>query len=133
MSLFRWKTIKGCAARGDGDSPYLSRLTPAKRWRWQPGLHVFHRSDADELHNHPWCFWSLVLWRGYVEVTPTGRKRRWPGSLVFRQASHAHRVELLGGKCAVTLVLLGPSTHAWGFFTAQGWQPWEAYFEEQGC
>jgi hypothetical protein len=33
-------------------------------------LHKIMRSDADrELHDHPWAFASLILWRGYHEET----------------------------------------------------------------
>jgi hypothetical protein len=111
-------------------------------------LHVFHRSDADDLHDHPWGFVSVILWRGYVEVTPcaacspcensTGcnyrqRKRVWPGMILFRRATHRHRVELIDGKKAVTLVFMGKRWREWGFFTSKGWQQWQAFFKERGC
>lgn len=34
-------------------------------------LHVFHHGDAEPyFHDHPWSFWSLILWGGYYEITP---------------------------------------------------------------
>lgn len=127
------KVIHGCESRGDDKSPYLTRYTLIDRDRYQLCVHVFHRSDADELHDHPWPFASLILWRGYVEQTPNGRSRKWPGMLLFRRANHAHRVELIDGKCAATLVVMGKRERDWGFFTAFGWQEWRAYFRERGC
>lgn len=133
MKLPSRKIIYGCESRGDADSPYLTRWTLLDT-RWgRVYLHVFHRSDADELHDHPWSFVSLILWRGYVEETPRGRFRRWPGSLAYRPASWRHRVDLIGGKPAVTLVVTGAPVRQWGFWTARGWQHWREYFAEKGC
>lgn len=78
-------------------------------------LHKLYRSDvADVWHDHPWHFFSLIIWRGYVEVTPQGRKRIWPGQLIFRPAKWKHRLELNG--MAVTLVFAFGRSRAWGFF-----------------
>jgi hypothetical protein len=153
----RKRIIKGCESRGDADSPYLTRYTLlATRW-FTLCLHIFHRSDAPDLHDHPWDFWSLILWRGYIEQTPSGRRRVWPGMLLRRRAEHVHRVELLprytqqltqieympgrrvlgqrqiGHLPAVTLVLMRPRRRTWGFFTAAGWQPFLDYFTKMGC
>ena len=80
------KTILGCDARGDGDSAYLTRYVLLETRRGNLNLHQFHRSDASDMHNHPWAFWSLILWPGYQEVTPEGTKRRWPLALAYRPA-----------------------------------------------
>ena len=127
------KIIYGCESRGDHDQPYLTRYTLIERKNWQLCLHVFHRSDADEHHDHPWNFISLILWRGYVEETPVGKKRKYPGMVLFRKAAHRHRVELVNGKKAVSLVLMGKRTRQWGFFTSKGWQSWTRYFIERKC
>lgn len=127
------KVIYGCESRGDGHLPYLTRWTI---WRTRVGslyLHRFHRSDHDVMHDHPWPFVSLILWRGYVEETPRGRSRKWPGMLLCRPARHVHRVELLSGRPAVSLVLTGPVVRPWGFWTPTGWEHWRAYFERLGC
>jgi hypothetical protein len=147
------RIIRGCEGRGDANSTYLVRYYLA-RWRdWALCLHLFHRSDADDLHDHPWDFWSLVLWGGYYEVTlPPGdynatprRTWRWPGSFARRLASHVHRVELFRRvdgteRRAATLVLMAPRTrHAWGFICrpyATGRRYWEHfahYFQRNGC
>jgi hypothetical protein len=158
MRLVRKKIIYGCESRGDAQSPYLTRWTLLSTELGAVYLHKFHRSDADEHHDHPWAFVSLILWRGYIEETicpacegsswgddGTGRrcrtchgyplffKRVWPGMILFRRATHRHRVELIGGKPAWTLIIRGPYVRPWGFFTRKGWQEWREYFEERGC
>ena len=155
------KVIYGCESRGDAHSPYLTRYTVLKT-RWgNLCLHVFHRSDNSERHDHPWTFVSLILWNGYIEETPSGRRRIWPGMVLRRRALWEHRVELLRPTCydcmgtgashrewgecwkcggygfnerkAVTLVWMGNKEREWGFFTGNGWQNWREYFEEKGC
>jgi hypothetical protein len=69
--MFSKKIIYGCEGRGDADKPYLTRYTVFESKPFQIALHVFHRSDADALHDHPWNFLSIILWRGYNEVTRT--------------------------------------------------------------
>lgn len=152
MKLFAKKIIYGCESRGDGDSPYLTRFTVfGSRWG-SLYVHIFHRSDADDMHDHPWPFVSLIVWRGYVEETPLRlfgmsesaalsiapeqapeRKRVWPGMLLFRRAQHIHRVELVNGRPAVSLVLTGPVQRKWGFWVNGAWEYWRSYFERLGC
>jgi hypothetical protein len=152
------KIIYGCQSRGDGDSPYLTRYTLLSTPMFQICLHVFHRSDADDLHDHPWPFASLILWRGYIEETANPKlasldrscavsgmvnwchkndcndyRRIWPGQIIFRSAAHTHRIELIGGKPAVTLVVMGRKVRSWGLFTDAGWEHWKSYFLRRGC
>lgn len=119
------KTIEGLLDRAfahriipncDGD-PYLFRWYVFKS-RWVSlFVHKFVRSDEDRaLHDHPWAFLVIPIWRGYVEhsdvrVDPkdlkanlaewvVGRrevKRRvWPiiGTRL-RPATYRHRVKLI--------------------------------------
>lgn len=150
MKILTKQTIYGCDERGDGDSPYLTRFTIVSLA--DKGvklcLHKFHRSDYDDLHDHPWNFWSLILWNGYVEETefkfPTlgihdrKQKRVWPGMLLRRPADHKHRVVLLRDKRgrekkAITLVWMGPKVREWGFWTRNGWEHWVSYIKKLGC
>lgn len=136
--------IYGCEARGDAKSPYLTRYAFPRLGPIRPALHIFHRSDADELHDHPWPFVTVILWRGYIEETPCAnctlkfcplrqRRRVWPGMILFRRATHTHRVELVDGKKAVTFVIFGKRVRDWGFYTKRGWQFFLDYFKERGC
>jgi hypothetical protein len=124
--------IYGCEERGDYNEPYLTRYTLLERKSFQICLHVFHRSDADDQHDHPWNFVSLILWRGYVEVTGDKRRRKYPGMLLFRKAMHQHR-ELINNRKAITLVIMGKRLREWSFFTKDGRIGWRRYFIQNGC
>ena len=126
--MIKKKIIYGCEEGELTDSsPYLIRYTLIERKNWQICLHIFKRSDVRVLHDHPWSFVSLILWRGYVEETLSNRKRYWPGSLLFRDAKHVHRVELIKERSAVTLVWMGKRERQWGFHTIKGWIPWHKF------
>lgn len=112
-------------------------------------LHNILTSDEGrDFHDHPWGFTSLILSGGYVEHRPgcgcepipnDGRKRvanlhhdpggcRYygPGSVVRRDATDLHRLELVNGP-AWTLVLTSPYHRMWGFQTADGWVDFKSY------
>lgn len=131
--MIKKKIIYGCEARGDANSPYLTRYTLVETKWFQLCLHIFHRSDEVDLHDHPWPFLSLLLWRGYMEETPTGKSRKWPGMILYRKAKHIHRVELIDERKAVTLVLMGKRYREWGFIVNNRWMQWQNYFKEKGC
>ena len=135
MKMFHSKkVIYGCETRGDAHLPYLTRYTLIETKNWQLCLHVFHRSDwTDDLHDHPWNFVSLLIWRGYIEETPfEGKERYYPGAILYRSADHIHRVELINKKKSITLVWMGKRRREWGFwrFTGKyGWfTKWQEYF-----
>lgn len=133
MKLFKRKNILGCDKRGDGDSVYMVRYTVIQCRYGSICVHVFKRSDSDEMHDHPWNFLTFILFRGYREHTPAGVRRLWPFTWHFRPATWVHRVELLGERPAVTLVVRGPFVREWGFITRTGWKLWKDYFSENGC
>lgn len=127
-------------------TPYLTRWTlSGSRFGRDPGhreravfLHHFHRSDADEMHDHPWAFTSIILAGGYYEVTPASGwangvgpvQRRWygPGRVLTRPAKWIHRVETPAGREAWTLILRGKKEKSWGFFCPHiGYRPWREH------
>lgn len=131
---YKFKTvIYGCEARGDAQSAYLTRYTFLQTDIIKICLHIFHRSDADDLHDHPWDFLTFVLWRGYKDHTSRGVQRLRPFMGAFRKAEHAHRVELIDGKRAITFVVMFKRRRNWGFFTSKGWTLWTDYFRKSGC
>ena len=122
--------------------PYLTRWTLLGRRNEGTGravfLHRFRRSDADELHDHPWPFVSIILAGGYHEVTPAPgwaggsgpTRRRWygPGSVLRRPARWIHRVEIPDGAEAWTLILRGRKERSWGFWwPSVGFVPWRVH------
>lgn len=138
------KIIYGCEARGDANEPYLSRWTILKTSFLKIYFHKFHRSDADDCHDHPWCFLSVILWRGYNDCVYDGgrdkngkatylRQRLYPGMIVFRKATHVHRVELIDNKPAYSLVFTGKYVRHWGFWIRGKFNLWTDYFFEKGC
>ena len=131
--LTRW-VIWGSRFSGNGSKVYL---------------HYFWQSDEEAaLHDHPWPFWSLVLWGGYFEVTRVlhpehvgvfidqrkyakdrnGFWMHWnwygPLSLLKRDAKWQHRVALSYKiRHPITLVWCGPKERSWGWWCKQGFVP----------
>lgn len=135
MTFFKITKIFGCEERGDYDRPYLTRLTIIECKYFKFALHIFHASDHEDHHDHPWNFITFILWRGYIEETPTGKKRKWPGMVLYRPATFRHRVELVKERPAVTLVIMGKRWREWGFFekTTGRWIQWARYFIKNKC
>lgn len=124
---------------------YLTRWTLAgarKDSRFLGGravfLHRFHRSDPDEMHDHPWPFVSVILSGGYWERTPgpgwangSGPvRRRWYGAgrVLVRPANWIHSVEIPAGREAYTLILRGKKVKSWGFYCPRtGYVPWRTH------
>jgi hypothetical protein len=76
----------------------------------------FKDDEGPALHDHPCSFISVILWRGYYEVTESGRSRKRPGMILFRRATWKHRIELVGGKPAFTLMFRFWVQREWGFW-----------------
>ena len=117
-----------------GQKPYLIRyyLLFTDRPKWFPFnifLHKFLQGDPDELHDHPWPYFTLILKGGYWEVTHKGRFWRGPGSFRFSTPKSLHRVELEKGISAWTLFIPGPKTRDWGFIVNGKWMQNEKYFK----
>lgn len=140
--------------RNVDDGVYMNRwyVIPRNRW-FNIYLHNTLLDDFDEsLHDHPWWNISVVLWGGFWEVMPRYRplypdlaldvmqgvepfRRVWrrPGSIVFRRATDAHRLELdrivrpafrEEVKPSWSLFITGPRKRTWGFWKKDGWVPY---------
>jgi hypothetical protein len=125
---------------GEASNPYLKRWILIKPNRWfNVYLHRFCRSDDPRaLHDHPRHSVSVILRGGYLDITQDadGKARpailRRPGSINFRKASDAHRVQLLTGidgreVRAWTLWIVGPHVREWGFHCPKGWRHWREF------
>ena len=106
---------------------YLLRTKPLAVF-----LHWFRRSDEDRvLHDHPWPFITLILWRGYFEHCRDGTiRRRWPLTAHYRPAEWRHRVELIGGRKAVTIVIRFRERRVWGFWEKSGFIAWNKWWQK---
>jgi hypothetical protein len=148
--------ITGCEARGDANSPYLTRYTLIKTEGWKLCYHIFHRSDADDLHDHPWDFLTFPL-VGYIDVTAAGAQRVRALVPYYRKAEHQHRVQLRRRFAdpddiewwgvpldvvrntwwdieARSFVLMFKPRRDWGFIVPKhGWMNWRTYFHWMNC
>lgn len=120
-----------------GSVPYM------KRWWVIPRnpifniyLHRFLRSDDDRaLHDHPWLNCSYLLEGSYTEHTIRAggvnhSRTATPGSIKFRRAKTAHRVELHDGPCW-SLFITGPVIREWGFHCPSGWRSWKIFTSDR--
>lgn len=95
-------------------------------------VHCFCRSDDDgALHDHPFDFWSLILWGGYHEHAEGTVRWYGPLRLLRRPAEWAHRVELPPGKKCWTLVWTSPKRRSWYFHCPKGMVEWREYLARQ--
>lgn len=113
---------------GPADTPYMIRWTIISTPWFRIYLHKFVRSDyARALHDHPWSFASIILRRGYDEVTVVDTRSYHAGNILFRPAEWRHRVVLRDDKPAWTIVFCGPRTRRWGFWPNGSWCWWRKF------
>lgn len=135
--------ITGCDARGDGHlGTYLKRYILYKG-KNRIYFHKFMRSDYDDMHDHPWDFITIPLWRGYIEEIPIYNKNirtsRFvaPFTFNYRPAEYIHRVVLRkrNGKelPAYSIIFTFYKHKPWGFFTKNGFMGWREYITELKC
>lgn len=111
---------------GPKDDPYMRRwyILPRNRW-FNIYLHNIKRDDHDfALHDHPWWNVSIVLKGGYLEHVPGNLFFRGPGSIVFRNATALHRLEISKRGEAWSLFITGRNVRKWGFMCPNGWRPY---------
>jgi hypothetical protein len=96
------------------------------------------------LHDHPWNFITIPLWRGYNDCIFNGgkdnkgnptflRKRMWPLTIHYRPATHIHFVELIDNMPAWTLVIRFKYIRWWGFWCNGVFTMFRDYFQQNGC
>jgi len=127
----QWPALTWGQALGPPDCPYLTR------WVLDFGMFALrlHKwSASDDLrnpHDHPWDYWSLVLWGEIIEHSEQGRWSRKPGSLHMFVAEFKHCVEVLHP--AWTIMFTGPERRpGWGFWVRGKFRKRNKYFYEYG-
>ena len=117
----------------ESNEPYLTRyylfLKDRKWFPFNVFLHNFHKGDLDDLHDHPWPYFTIILRGGYWEHTPRGRFWRAPGHFRFQTPTSLHRIELEPDVSAWTLFIPGPKLREWGFIVNGAWMHCDKYFE----
>ena len=123
------------------DEPYLERyyvfLRDRNRFPFNIFVHKFLKSDPDDVHDHPWPYFTLILRGGYYEWIPVfdtvGRKigevAKWrsPGHFRFSSATSYHRIELDPDVTCWTLFCPGVKQRDWGFLVKNKWVQWQEY------
>ena len=123
------------------NEPYLERyylfLKERERFPFNVFLHKFLKSDPDDVHDHPWPYFTIILRGGYYEWIPqfdsAGRKCgeighwRGPGHFRISSATSYHRIELDPDVTAWTLFCPGPKQRDWGFLVKNKWVQWQDY------
>jgi hypothetical protein len=117
------------------NEPYLERyyvfLKDRKTFPFNIFIHKFLKSDPDDLHDHPWSYFTLILKGGYYEWVPgvncEVRKWRRPGHFRVCSATSLHRIELKEGTTCWTVFMPFTKVREWGFITKGKWVQWEEY------
>lgn len=132
--LLQHKVIVNCERE-----PYLHRWYLLRTKRVGIFIHKFVRSDEDRaLHDHPWNFIVVPLWRGYVEHSEEQhhcgtfaiqRRVRPLISARFRSAEYRHRVELIDDVPAWSLFIRFTECRTWGFWPNQVFIAWNKWWQ----
>ena len=117
------------------NEPYLERyyvfLKDRKSFPFNIFIHKFLKSDPDDLHDHPWSYFTLILKGGYYEWIPGTnceiRKWRGPGPFRICRAKSLHRIELKEGTTCWTVFMPFQKVREWGFISKGVWVQWEEY------
>ncbi len=120
--VWRWFDIM------EGDECLLSRLVIFRCPWFQVLLHWIHRPDArEDLHDHPWSFWGVVLDGHYTEVRGQpvddrleNVRLRKVNFFIHKNTTEAHGIASVSDGGAITLLFTGPPRKSWSFFTPIG-------------
>lgn len=117
------------------NEPYLTRyylfLKDRKWFPFNIFLHNFHKGDLDDLHDHPWPYFTLILRGGYWEHTVSGKHWRSPGHFRISTPRSLHRIELEPNTDVWTLFIPGPKIREWGFIRKGEWVENQQYLREK--
>jgi len=115
-----------------------------RRWRifslpwFSVNVHAIYKEDQDnDLHNHPWNIWTIILSGSYVEVYWDDKtksikyKIRKRFNIGYRKSDEFHRIGLIRGfslKPVYTLAIIGKRKEKeWGYLTDDGFVDHKEY------
>ena len=118
----------------ESNEPYLERyyvfLRDRKHFPFNIFLHHFLKGDPDDVHDHPWSYFTVILKGGYWEYVPiynqlgfiTGEEKIWRGAGHIRRchAESYHRIEVEPGVECWTVFIPGIKKREWGFLQHDG-------------
>lgn len=140
-ALWRWFEIPD---RNNPEVVYLKRLRIIQTPWFAVYLHWIYLPDSDrDPHDHPWKFWSFILQGGYREFLWTSRYDR-EDNLLYHEVNdwdqyslhkmpirYAHQIVSVEPG-TVTLIITGKRHRIWGFWTPEGWVPYNKYDKGAG-
>lgn len=118
------------------DDPYLERyyllIKDRDTFACNVFLHKFMKGDEDDIHDHPWGFFHIILSGGYWEYVTVnqdgetldqGIKKVWRAAGHYNMATsdYKHRI-VLGDENPWTLFIPFKKVAKWGFFVPMLWQ-----------
>lgn len=121
----RKRVITPDCPEGRVGAPLMTRWALVRCQSWAIFVHRFHRSDLDELHDHPWSFVTFLVGGGYWEHTNEGRFWRPRFSILWRPAEFQHFIEI--EHPLYTVVLRFSERREWGFIKNGVWTWWRAF------
>lgn len=127
LPAHRIRVITPDCPQGKVGSPLMTRYKLIRRESFALFIHRFHRSDLDELHDHPWTFITFLIGGGYWEHTPQGRFWRRRFTILYRPAEYQHFIEI--ERPTWTLVLRFRERREWGFIKHGIWTMWRKFEE----
>lgn len=117
-----------------GTGTYLERyyifLKDRKKFPFNAVIHKFVESDEDDLHDHPWWFFTFIIYGEYDEHTPDGIFRRKPFQFRFYRSTDLHSVKLINNTPVWTFFVMGPQKREWGFVHNGKWIQWKEYVQQ---
>ena len=103
-------------------------------------VHKFCKSDPDDVHDHPWPYFTLILKGGYYEWIPQfdkhgnkfGELAHWrkPGHFRICSSKSYHRIELDPDVTCWSLFMPGAKQREWGFLVKNKWIHNEEYLSQ---
>lgn len=120
------------------NEPYLIRyyifLKERHDFPFNIFIHRFLKSDPDDLHDHPWNYYTIILNGGYWEYCKSGGEltKKWREVGYYKyKAEHMHRIELdPGSPPCWTLFIAGKKIKDWGFYKDDQWIKADDYINE---
>ena len=122
--------------------PYLDRLYLIEcPWFSIMSQYIGGPDPDTYYHNHPWTFFSFILYGKYIEASPGKRQgdmasyeivktlRTWWN---FKRAEDFHTILDTYQEPVLSLLFCGPRRQDWGFLVEGDWVSFRDYFARKG-
>ena len=121
----------------NSNEPYLYRhyllLKERETFPFNIFIHKFMKDDEDDIHDHPWDFFHIIVSEGYWEYVPKNADRstldqgvekiwRKPGYFGKCSTNYKHRIVLDNNKKPWTIFIPFKRVTDWGFWVPVVWQ-----------